>query len=772
MVATGYRTVIGVGVVALVTATLGAVAGPTAKAAGAITFGVPSIVDPVNTVGEPDIGIDRATNVFVSGPAGSGEQRSIWEGSLDGGATFRKIAAIPPSGIDGINNAPGGGDTDIAFDNQTPQKQYFNDLYALAGVRVATTTNEGASISQDVFPGGSAGNPPEVDREWYLVYDPPAGVTSTSPNHTHPLLYMEYGPAPSHWTKSTDGLAFTNATQTTGTGGTPTTHFGADGYPSIDQVTGDVFEAAYSGSTVKINIGTPDANGNLLFRDDTGQPGLITVAPTIINNSGEAANFVVSSIDSARNVYVEWVNRSTTPTQRQVFVSAAPANNATAVNGCTTNCWNNWTTPVQVSDGSSATGDAVNVFPWIKAGGPGMADAVWYGDQSTLNPSSTAAGHVWNVFMDQVVFPTNLSTGSITGAAPSLNLVKVSPHPMDYLDVCLNGTGCAAANPPGNRNLADFFEVNIDKTGAAEVVYDDMSNGLIQQPQPSTTIADHAGAPVITVIRQNGGPGLLGSTVSGPSTAPITGLGDPAGDALSPVIGGTNLPGMDFVGDTSTHLASQLQLSGNTLTVTMHVADLTQLSAAASATNGTILEFVTRWQMGNTIYYAEAFMSGSLSLTSAQFSAGKAQSVDLCSVSLCLPRVITYPEAGTGATGTNTETGSATCPAGPSASKPCTITITVNAADVGSPATSSLLEEVGAYSLTTTHLQFGTTNAQGQLDNVPLEIDGVCCYNFTGNALGPKIPEAPWTPALIAIGMALIGAGVALRRRRRSRLSE
>ena len=768
----GYRALITIGVTAITAGALSTFHGPTiARASGpAITFGVPSIVDPVNTVGEPDLAVDRSGHVFVSGPAGTGEQRSIWEGSSDGGATYRKIGGLAPSAIEGINNAPGGGDTDIAFSNasRSTQTQYFNDLYALAGLRVATTGDEGATISQQVD--GAGGAAPEVDRQWFAVYDPTGSAsgscsvsTSLACGSTTPIVYIAFGPGSERWTRSTDGLTYVSAN--------PNNHFGSDGYPSIDQVTGDVFEASYGGSSdIKLNIGKPnDTAGDLTFLDDTGGPGPITVAPSIIDNAGDVANFVVSSMDSKRNLYVAYVDRSTTPSQRQVFVTAAPANNSTLFNGCLTNCWNHWTTPVQVSDGSAVTGDNVNVFPWIKAGGPGLTDTVWYGDSTSLDPSDTTAGHVWNVFMDQTVWPTDPTTGAITGAAPTKNLVKVTPHPMDYLDVCLQGTGCALNTTPGNRNLADFFEVNIDNSGAAEIVYDDMSNGLIQQPQPSTTIADHAGAPVISVIRQNGGPGLLGSAVTGPSTGSISGLPDPSGDALYPVIGGPgNLDAMDFVNDPGTHLASSLSLSGSTLTVTMKVANLNNLAAVASATGGSIQEFITRWQMGNTIYYAEAYMASSMS--TALFSAGKAQSVDLCSVSLCLPRVIIYPEAGTGATGTNIEnTGSsATCPTSPSASNPCTITISVNTADIGSPASTSLLEEVGAYAVSTSHLQFGTSNAQGQADNVPLEIDGVCCYNFQASTVPVSVPETPWGPALIGSGVFLVGAGVIRRRRHRA----
>ena len=108
------------------------------------------------------------------------------------------------------------------------------------------------------------------------------------------------------------------------------------------------------------------------------------------------------------------------------------------------------------------------------------------------------------------------------------------------------------------------------------------------------------------------------------------------------------------------------------------------------------------------------------------FYAGAVKSVDLCSVSACFPHVLTFPEPGFGG---STETGSVSCPAVPSATNPCTLTISVNVADVGSPSGASLLEEVSAYSFAASTPSGEITNAQAQADNVPLEIDGVCCYN-------------------------------------------
>src|SRR5206468_2931635 len=159
-------------------------------------------------------------------------------------------------------------------------------------------------------------------------------------------------------------------------------------------------------------------------------------------------------------------------------------------------------------------------------------------------------------------------------------------------------------------------------------------------------------------------------------------------------------------------------------TVTMQVADLSNPALTLPAVPGaTLLQYVTRWQLGNTIFYAAASTDAA---GKPIFYAGKAQSVDLCSVSACFPHVLTYPEPGLGGAA---ETGSVTCPPAPSASTPCTVTVTVKTSDVGSPSAGSLLEEAGAYAFASSHPQGATTNAQALADNVSLQVDGACCYN-------------------------------------------
>ena len=65
-----------------------------------IKFEVPAVVDPIHTNGEPDIAIDPQGRVFVSGPTGTGTQRSVWLGSVDRGHTFRIInPGLPPNAL-------------------------------------------------------------------------------------------------------------------------------------------------------------------------------------------------------------------------------------------------------------------------------------------------------------------------------------------------------------------------------------------------------------------------------------------------------------------------------------------------------------------------------------------------------------------------------------------------------------------------------------------------------------------------------------------------
>ena len=760
-----------------------------------ITFEVPRVGDPIHTYGEPDIGlrpnvglpVTQPSNlttgeVYISGPQGTGTQRSVWQGSVDGGHTFRTITRSPPdaSGTCGTVTVlcgplagPGGGDTEIAFDKTG--KQYFADLWALACQHVATrvVNNNGTETVTESPAGGCP--VPGSDRQWIVVKDseintgPPPYVGESA---TPPLVYMESNSVAGcntngggAWYRSIDGLTWASA-EPGESGGVLNDYcpFGADGYPSIDQATGKVFQAEYgtvnSGDAIVLNIGKPvNTAGDLCFLDhpltQTGcleQPsGLVTVAVNdsskndVINNSGDAANFMVSSLDQGRNLWVVWVVKSTTPAQRQVWVSVAPPDSS--AHSCTS-CWMDWATPVRVSAPPANS----NIFPWIQAGSAGRADIAWYGDTTVADPSDTSVHHVWNVYMSQVVYPllqalapTRIATTNSTPvnihAVPQVTQVTVTPHPMDLEDVCLAGTACIAQ--VGNRNLADFFEIRTDDTGAAMIVYNDMSNGLCQNSAFCSSPLDHPGASVVTIARQRSGPGIYTDPstdqpfeTTGPSNAPISGLADAPTDALFPVFGGGNIPSMDIVD-------SRLSTSGQTLTITTKLAgDPRTLSDATTATNCQAAlcqtQLVTRWQMGNTLYY------GMLEVSQNGLAAygGTVQSIDDCSVSACDPHVLVYPDL----TGTSQAPPEITCPATPSKDNPCIVILKVNLGDIGNPTNANLFEEVGTYTFINSTFQSLETQATERADNAALEIDGVCCWNFQGAGIVAPSPTPGVSP--------------------------
>lgn len=763
----GHRVLTALGLGALALAAASPAALPARAQSSGISFSTPTVVSPVEAFGEPTIVHSPAADntVYASGPWGTGTQRSVWYASADGGETFRLVnQCAPESGevatecqaptaVSGSANPPGGGDTDQKVDSGG--KDYFVDLWALACDRVATTTDNGAHAVQNAYGCNSApdqnhpARPDGSDRQWLAVYDPKlTGVTSTAPDAAlGKVVYMEYNNLVqnncSYWVKSSDGINFTPANNDNG-------NYGCDGYPSVDQVTGDVLEATGG----QLNIGVPDASGNLTFLDDPNGNSLgkklIQYAPANITND---TLFAVSSMDTGRNLHVTWADGNTW----QVYTTVASAK---------TN-WSQFAPPVQLSASPANT----NVFAWVTAGGPGRSDSVWYGTDSREDPSSNK-GQEWYTYMAQAVWPVD-SDGAVTGQPPSVQMVQVSPHPSHYNSICLAGTGCIASK--GDRNLADFFSVTIDHGGAAEVEYDDTTNGLEQTGfSPSDGLADHQGAPVVTIARQDGGLGLFGTPVSPrpdePTSAPTTGITDGGGDALYPVVGGASVPGLDLTGN-----SLSLSPDGTTLTATMKVADLTSngIGGAFSAVPGaSFLQYVTRWIMcpansstetnSCSIYYAEAEIAPAAAGSSAQvsYSAGPAQSVDLCSVSACDPHAVTYPESPVG----KSETGSLDCTA-----TPCTLTVNVPVADVGHVTSSSLLEEVGAYSFASARPQAATTNAQAESDQLPLEVDGACCFNFQATSLTAAVPEAPAASALVAAGLVLVGSGELMRRRRRRR---
>jgi hypothetical protein len=474
----------------------------------------------------------------------------------------------------------------------------------------------------------------------------------------------------------------------------------------VDQLTGTVLEAVGVSGLGDIGVaeytrGATGAASPALTKVD------ITKIATLPPGTNARALFPVISMDTNRTAYVTWVTRNPSgktsrqdPKSWQIFYSYA-----TAASG-----WKTWSTPKQVSAPPANT----NVMPWITAGSKGRVAIVYYGtNDSTHDPSQADAHQAWNVYLANIT--------KADSSSPHIQQISVTHHPMHYGTICLEGTGCIAV--AGNRNLADFFQVETNpKTGALQVVYDDTSNDITQSIQNGASVpdsaADHKGAPVVTLAVQNGGIGMFGKPITGP---PRTGMGlsDPAGDAMfDPIYGGAKTPSLDVRG-LSEHR------HGKKLIVKLKVADLGKISADTSSTGAMALDWVVRWSglakkgetSSNPIFYIAAESSGG----SQTFYGGKAITVDLCSVSGCFPHAIDYPSPPLGGKAVS---GKMVITKG---SKPDYFLFTVPSKRFHARRR-SIFQSFGAYSFASPRMSNQPpSNSEGEGDIFPVTVDGICC---------------------------------------------
>ncbi|MFL6010742.1 MAG: hypothetical protein ACJ734_02995 [Gaiellaceae bacterium] len=115
-----------------------------------------------------------------------------------------------------------------------------------------------------------------------------------------------------------------------------------------------------------------------------------------------------------------------------------------------------WASPINLTKES---GDSA-IFPWMVAGDPGQVDLVYYKSNSGINSNIQPPSSTWNVYFAQSQNALN------TGA--DFKSVQVSAQPNHVGLICTGGLGCDE-----DRDLLDFFTVDIDHLGAAVIAYSD-----------------------------------------------------------------------------------------------------------------------------------------------------------------------------------------------------------------------------------------------------------------------------------------------------------
>jgi hypothetical protein len=165
--------------------------------------------------------------------------------------------------------------------------------------------------------------------------------------------------------------------------------------------------------------------------------------------------FVQMTIDRAGNLYYTWAQKPFAfDTEDNDLGGESDIYYAFSTDGGVT-----WSQAINLT---KETGDSA-VWPWMVAGDPGQVDLVYYKANNGDDPPNARPGTVWNVYFAQS--QNALNTG------PNFKSVQISDHPNHIGPICLSGLGCDSG-----RTLGDFFTMDIDHLGAANVVWADDNN--------------------------------------------------------------------------------------------------------------------------------------------------------------------------------------------------------------------------------------------------------------------------------------------------------
>jgi hypothetical protein len=187
---------------------------------------------------------------------------------------------------------------------------------------------------------------------------------------------------------------------------------------------------------------------------------------------------------------------------------------------------------------------------------------------------------------------------------PSFRQTQLSARTNHIGNICTSGTVCAA-NPSADRNLADFFDLDVDAAGRVGVAWTDDNHGIIFGP--TTTRGGY-----VSFAKVVDGPSLTASVGSfaaaAASSLSATGarVVARAGDALWPLnaSGSVNFPTLDLLGES-------VSSGGGALTITVDLASTKDLSLGLGAGyQAEHAKYLTRWEHGKDVYFVAADTTG------------------------------------------------------------------------------------------------------------------------------------------------------------------
>lgn len=515
---------------------------------------------------EPSLAIDRHDNVYVSGPVGVPTGGcpvwTIHPDSLNAQGLPYEYDGTADTDHAGV----GGGDCDISTGPNPGGTKGYDDVSVSSLSLANLTTNRSTDGHTFQTPANPAGQQIfGVDRQWQAA-DYGLGAKGVHYLTVHDLATTNIMVAVSTdggYSFVTNSTAIDAAHQGTATGnngnhfGTlvvdPTTHklylpFIAPADPS-DSVNHVVYVA--EGTPNPANPLAPISwTDHVVYNDPSGQT-LDHIFPAI-------------TIDTAGTVYVAWAGDTKSSTTNRISLSRMTTPRDAA----------GWTTPVFVDDGTGHS----NMFPWLAAGAPGIVDVTWYGSGQGGGGATCPAGqsgqpsdsagvnnNCFNQFTTKFAQSTDGgSTFAVTDATPVIHKGSI----------CDAGTACLTIG--GDRTLLDFFDMEIDSAGGANIAY--------------ASDVDTPGTAQITYTRQCSGvsattgaaftrdcSALVTPVPSGPTQVcgDAMSFTDPAGDSTNPT-GGPAAGTSDI-----TNVAFTKTTSG--FDVTLTAADLEQVPPIGTA---------------------------------------------------------------------------------------------------------------------------------------------------------------------------------------------
>ena len=447
---------------------------------------------------EPSVRCDKFGNCYVAAIRGVPAGTDLWYFDLrptvngSPNPNYDPYMRNPqyrgqPDSISGMDDTAvggdGGGDVDIAvgFNSEATENPNAPPTLAYTSLVAGNISTQRSTDRGATFTQNPAGNVtggvPGDDRQWLEFLGA----------NTVYLFYRTLEPAVSQIQRSTDGGLTYGPTTTAGT-------IGQAGSIAVDQNDGTVY---VSGSNGVVAVGVPPA------------AGLAPVNYTVHNvaGTGNAHLFFIVKVAADGTVYACYSDDS------NVYVKYS------------LDKANTWSPAIRVSDGSETH---TAVFPWMTTGPvPGTIGVVWYGSDKNSTGDDSADWHVFYA----------LGTGVTSN--PVFRQAEAGDHIIHGANISENGLVVAGQSP--NRNLADYFQVAFDPTGAAVIGYCDDHNDL----------SGHT-----YVTRQISGPGSTGDSIP----APVEGSGLPA-PTLEPVPTAASVGGI--AGSQVTDFAQDVRTGGN-----------------------------------------------------------------------------------------------------------------------------------------------------------------------------------------------------------------